>query len=122
MYIRWNGVVGAREIRGYTFEPGQIILVEDDDAALDMQTQPGESFEEIGPGHPDYPGNEPAQLRDLEGMALRYIKALKKMDVTELAQLTKLDEVGCEELAGAIGVAVEVMDGWVTEAKRLIQG
>lgn len=116
-YIRWNGKVGTREIRGYTFEPGQILLVEEDEVALDMQTQPGESFEEIGPGHPDYPGNEPAELKDIPGITLRHLKAFKKLGVTELGHLAELDQVGVEALAEATGFSEIEM--WVQESRRL---
>ena len=46
MKIQWQGT-GLRIIHGYTFQPGQIVEIPDDEVALDILTQPNEPFIEI---------------------------------------------------------------------------
>ncbi|MCL4295684.1 MAG: hypothetical protein KJ077_08150 [Anaerolineae bacterium] len=50
-WIAWYGY-GVRELHGFRWENGQAHLVEDEEVALDILTQPGEDFREVDPPAP----------------------------------------------------------------------
>lgn len=47
-WIAWYGY-GVRDLHGLRWENGQAHLVEDEEVALDILTQPGEDFREVSP-------------------------------------------------------------------------
>jgi hypothetical protein len=52
MKIQWQGS-GLRIIHGYTFKPGQIVEVSDEEIALDILTQPNEPFVKVTEPEPE---------------------------------------------------------------------
>lgn len=59
-WIAWYGY-GVRELHGFRWENGQAHMVEDEEVALDILTQPGEDFREA-----DGPPPEPARAGSKE--------------------------------------------------------
>lgn len=64
-WIAWYGF-GVRELHGLRWENGQAHLVEDEEVALDILTQPGEDFREVSPP----PGRGEEVVKSKRGRAI----------------------------------------------------